>query len=514
MFNFLNLITNNYFLKQKLKINPVNSPVRRLTNNWQGNIIFGENIVKGKFNTKKISDFQKFNFLRDLKSEGSIKARSIARSLVNEWINEHTNLQSKVFDSEVMAERITCWSFNYSWFGESGDLEFQKKVLGSIALQAKYLELRLNQSNDHLEKIIVIKGILVSKSILYETIDNVDQLLSIISEKVKILTNADGGHKSRSIVKQLNLLRHLVEIRSIIAILKNVTAEDLHNQTIVMGQFCRSFQMPDENFAWFHGGSLVEKDLIKQTLNRIGYKNRIFNIAKDSGYCRLSHNDTVLFADIGLNEKISPDTKASLFAFELFYKKQKLISNLGEITNHNVKSMNNSLASTAAHSTLNIDDRNNIDLTGKRKTKVFDVELVKIKNGNLLNMSHSGYETLFGVYHKRQINLSNEKGEIRGTDEILNIGNIGSIPKNAYIRFHLYQGIEPIRTRNGSVLLNHQKGFIWKMSSNNNNIRIENSVIFTPNGPKPCKELCIILNLEKIRAYKSISCNWIFELQE
>mgnify|MGYP005696785267 FL=1 len=110
--------------------------------------------------------------------------------------------------------------------------------------------------------------------------------------------------------------------------------------------------------------------------------------------------------------------------------------------------------------------------------------------------------------------LSNKKNEIRGRDEILNIGNIGSIPKNAYIRFHLYPGIELIKTRSGSIILNHQKGYVWKMSSNNKNISIENSVMFTPNGPKPCKELNIILNLEKIRAYKSISCNWAFELQK
>ena len=72
---------------------------------------------------------------------------------------------------------------------------------------------------------------------------------------------------------------------------------------------------------------------------------------------------------------------------------------------------------------------------------------------------------------------------------------------------------EVVKTENWG-LLNHQKGYVWKMSSNNKNISIENSVMFTPNGPKPCKELSITLNLEKIRAYKSISCNWAFELQK
>ena len=225
MLKLIEIITNNYFLKQKLKVTIPKTPVRRLTDSWQGSTKSGKKILINPANTRNIRDFNKFNFIRDLKSEGSIKARSTARSLVENWINEDHNLRSHEFNSIVMAERISCWSFNYSWFAESGGLDFQKKILNSIALQSKYLELKLDQSDNDLEKIIIIKGILVSKSILYEVIDNINQLLTIINEKLEILTNTDGGHISRSPVKQLNLLRHLIEIRSIIAILKNVNAE-------------------------------------------------------------------------------------------------------------------------------------------------------------------------------------------------------------------------------------------------------------------------------------------------
>src|SRR6056300_242087 len=513
MLGFLNLITNNYFLKQKLKIEPINSPERRLTDNWQGDAIKGQKIISGKINPKQIPDFNNFKFLRDLKSEGSFKARSFARSLIDEWIEQDINLRSKVFDSEIMAERVSCWCFNYSWFGESGDLNFQKKVLTSIALQTKFLELKLEETQEPNDQIIIIKGLLVAKSILYKDINNIHAMLDIVNDAVDLLINPDGGHKSRSPVKQLLLLRQLVEIRSIVAVLKNINAENLHNQTIKMGQFCRSFQMPDENFSWFHGGSLIEKHLIKQTLNRIGYKNRIFNIANDTGYCRLSCNETVVFADIGLHKKLSSDSKASLFAFELFYKKEKLISNLGDIKASNIKSMRDSLASSAAHSTLNIDDRNNVDLTGKRKTKVFDLRYGKTKEGNLIDATHSGYGTIYGVNHQRQICVSQMKNEVKGKDKIINVGNVGTIPKNAYIRFHICPDIELIMTRNGSILLKHLKGFVWKMTASNDNISIQDSVMFGPNGPIQCKEIMIIMRLETIRAHKSISCDWAFHLQ-
>ena len=514
MLKFINLITNNYFLKQKLKVTGQSSPVRRLTDNWQGQSEIGKKIINGKTNIKLIKDFNKFNFLRDLKAEGSIKSRSIARSLVSNWIDERHNLLSKEFDSQIMAERITCWSFNFSWFAESGELDLQKKILYSIALQIKYLEIKLTETNNHLEKIIIIKGILVAKSILFDDIINIDELLNLIDEKLEILTNVDGGHSSRSPVFQINLLRHLIEIRSVVGILKNVHAENLHKQTIKMGEFCRSFQMPNGHFAWFHGGSLVPKDIIKQTLNRVGYKNRIFQVAEDTGFCRLSNMDSLVFVDIGLKPIVSTNTKASLFAFEFFYKKEKIISNLGELINSNIKSAKNSLASSAAHSTLNIDDRNNIDLTGKRKTEILNVKYGKTKDGNLLDITHSGYNTIFGINHKRQIYLSNKINEIRGKDEIINLGNIGTIPKRANIHFHLDPNIELIQTRSGSILLKHSKGFVWKMSSDNQDIDIKDSVMFTPKGPVPCKEIMINMKLEKIRAYKFISCNWAFQLQK
>ena len=514
MLRFINLITNNYFLKQKLKVTGQSSTVRRLTDNWQGQSEIGKKIINGKTNPKLIKDFNKFNFLRDLKAEGSIKSRSIARSLVSNWIDERHNLLSKEFDSQIMAERITCWSFNFSWFAESGELDLQKKILYSIALQIKYLEIKLTETNNHLEIIIIIKGILVAKSILFDDIINIDELLNLIDEKLEILTNVDGGHSSRSPVLQINLLRHLIEIRSVVGILKNVHAENLHKQTIKMGEFCRSFQMPNGHFAWFHGGSLVPKDIIKQTLNRVGYKNRIFQVAEDTGFCRLSNMDSLVFVDIGLKPIVNTNTKASLFAFEFFYKKEKIISNLGELINSNIKSAKNSLASSAAHSTLNIDDRNNIDLTGKRKTEILNVKYGKTKDGNLLDITHSGYNTIFGINHKRQIYLSNKKNEIRGKDEIINLGNIGTIPKRANIHFHLDPNIELIQTRSGSILLKHSKGFVWKMSSDNQDIDIKDSVMFTPKGPVPCKEIMINMKLEKIRAYKFISCNWAFQLQK
>ena len=65
MLKLIDIITNNYFLKQKLKVTIPKTPVRRLTDNWQGSTKSGKKILANQVNTKTIHDFNKFNFIRD-----------------------------------------------------------------------------------------------------------------------------------------------------------------------------------------------------------------------------------------------------------------------------------------------------------------------------------------------------------------------------------------------------------------------------------------------------------------
>ena len=51
MLKLIDIITNNYFLKQKLKVTIPKTPVRRLTDNWQGSTKSGKRILSNPTNT-------------------------------------------------------------------------------------------------------------------------------------------------------------------------------------------------------------------------------------------------------------------------------------------------------------------------------------------------------------------------------------------------------------------------------------------------------------------------------
>ena len=91
MINLFSNTIKNYFFKKNLKILEVDNPLVIFSDNWIGDPQNGELITNSKNPINEISNINSFDFLRDLKSCGILKTRSIARKIVNYWIDENKN---------------------------------------------------------------------------------------------------------------------------------------------------------------------------------------------------------------------------------------------------------------------------------------------------------------------------------------------------------------------------------------------------------------------------------------
>ena len=126
----INLFSNkikNYLFKKNLKFIDADDPHFIFSDIWSGNSQNGELITNAKYPINEIQNIDNFDFLRDLKSCGILKTRSIARKIVNHWIDNNKNLFSQSFKPNLIAKRITIMCMTYSWYAKSGDIKFQKK---------------------------------------------------------------------------------------------------------------------------------------------------------------------------------------------------------------------------------------------------------------------------------------------------------------------------------------------------------------------------------------------------
>ncbi len=172
-----------------------------------------------------------------------------------------------------------------------------------------------------------------------------------------------------------------------------------------------------------------------------------------------------------------------------------------------------SLASTAAHSTLSIDDRNNFDLSNNRKLEYLNVKKNINNLGDLIEVEHSGYNYAFGVNHKRTIFVKKNGLDLRGIDEIISVKNSGIIPQEAKIRFHLSSNLNAFKLRNGKILLKHDDGLMFHFLSTHNT-KIEKTIIFHDNVRYNSNQIIIHVPLNDIKNIKIKKCNWSFKFEK
>ena len=131
-------------------------------------------------------------------------------------------------------------------------------------------------------------------------------------------------------------------------------------------------------------------------------------------------------------------THAGSLSFEFSHFGEKLVVNSGSPF-VNDKKWTEAMRSTAAHSTVTIDDVNSSDIfyqkdTNTRIAKVWS-ELLFDKDCYWINSAHSGYKEIFGIIHNRKIHIDPKKLIIRGQDYFSKpTKNFVNIPKvNNYL---------------------------------------------------------------------------------
>ena len=169
-----------------------------------------------------------------------------------------------------------------------------------------------------------------------------------------------------------------------------------------------------------------------------------------------------MIADSGVPSRVARQAHAGTLSFEMSAAKQRIIVNCGAFSGRD-EAWRQVQRSTAAHSTMTVDDRNSTGLRddgsivdGPRNVACQRME----SDGNIwLDMSHDGYMASAGAIHRRRIYANGAGTDIRGEDSLA-----GSGEHRFAIRFHLHPTVKASLVKDGtSVLLRLPDGSGWRM---------------------------------------------------
>jgi uncharacterized heparinase superfamily protein len=453
--------------------------------------------------------FDRFDWLRDLRSYGGSQARGRARALISNWIVQNAGWNQTSWQPDIMATRMANLVFCYDWYGASAEESFQNHVAGSLRLQARCLALDWQRLYRPEAQIIALKGLFVAEAALGATAEDLDKLIDLLIGIVEPGLNPDGGHKSRMPDLHLEVMRNLIEIRNAASATQLDRVAWLDATIAKMAAICRMWRHADGQLARFNGAGLADPAYIEETLSRGGQKGKLIQQAPFTGFLRISSGRSTLVMDSGSPAKDARICGLGTLAFEFSIGQNLLVINPGQRASET--NLQRLLQSTKAHSTLTIDGHNSTDFDASRIATVTDVEMGPAEGGLLSVASHNGYEASHGIIHHRKLYLATGGGNLRGADLLEYTGAPGEIGRLATIRFHLHPRVSAAMLNDQRVLIKirgNTAGWIFRSSGT---VALDNSLFFDIAGRMNCQQIVVTAPIDTIRTIGAISIKWAFQ---
>jgi uncharacterized heparinase superfamily protein len=420
-----------------------------------------------------------FAWLSDLRAVGSDASRELARSHIIRWIDSYTRWSPLTWRADVLGQRLTNWLTHFGFFAGDAPQEFYNLFFTEVAKQARHLNRIIMKSVTGPGRIQGLKGLIYCGVALPGYENYLHSGMRHLENELDRQIFPDGGHYSRNPHIHMEVLADLVTLReTFVAAHINVPAW-LTGAIERMVPMLRALRHADGGLAFFNGASTGEPALIDTLLAKSEAKTRAISSAPHTGFHRLSAGRTTVLMDTGTPplETAHKWAHAGTLAFEMSAGKDRIIVNCG-MPEDTSPDWQQALRSTAAHSTVVVDDVNSseINLDGGyiRQPGHVTSSRREIDGCVIIEASYDGYSKIFGLVHRRLIKLVPDGGEIQGEDNL-----IGSGGHRYNLSFHLHPNIQAtILQDKCSALLKPRRGAGWRFTCLDRAIALEESIYF------------------------------------
>jgi len=450
-------------------------------------------------------ELQSFAWLRDLAASASReKGARLAEAIAGRWLIAHGTKVDEAWAPELWGERILFWTAYAPYILSSRDSGYRSALLNTLARGARHLDATADKAPPGLPRITAWAGALVAALTVQGAASRLSRAESGLMRSLAAAQFEDGGLMSRSPQEQMLLVDRLGLVRAAYFAAKQTLPDALENAAAAALAALHGVTMGDNALSSWQGGNPGDPARLAALVEGCGLRARPLRAARGWGYQRLSALGTIIVIDAAPPPppRVAASGCASTLAMELSDGAQRLVVNCGgpgAVPTELPPELVQALRSTAAHSTLVLDDTNSTAILpdgslGKGVTDVA-VERGEDNDCSRLEASHDGYVKGFGLIHQRRFSLGNDGKEVRGEDRLLPRGRRKIREAAPYaIRFHLAPGVEATVTADGmGAILRSAGAPPWNFRCRGAMLQIEESLFIDGHGrPVPTLQLVVV----------------------
>lgn len=446
-----------------------------------------------------------FAWLRDLSSVATrTQAAPIAETLMRKWLAVHADkVTEAAWRADQWGRRVLFWTAHAPLILSSTDLVYRSKVLNTLARGARHLDRTADRVPAGTPRIAAWCGVLAAGLMIPGGDPRRAFGEAGLTRALRASVSDDGGIVGRSPLALLEAVMVLTLLRSTYAA-RRLEAPDVVEATLTkMVTALLGVTHGDRGLASWQGGVPIGGETIDAVVAATGVRVRPLRQARAWGYQRLAQQRTVLIMDAAPPPiaRVTEGGCASTLAFEFSDGAERIVVSCGGARGADLRlpaALAEGLRTTAAHSTLVVDDSNStaIHADGTLGRGVGEMELSRqeTETASRIEASHDGYVRRQGVIHRRVIALGADGRDVRGEDSLLPAGRKGKASaSNFAIRFHLHPAVEVSPTADGSgALLRTKSGAAWQFRARGGTLAIEESVWVDAKGiPRETQQLVL-----------------------
>ena len=428
-------------------------------------------------------DYKKLNnffwlFSVDLKS-----SKKICLSIISKWIENNQRYNSDLWEIDILSRRIISWISNSQLTYDEGDKIYKEKFNKIVFKQVNHLINEIKKSDNYHDKLLGCAAIILT-GLSYNEDRYLEFGLELLKKIIKYSFDSEFFPKSRNIRQLIFYLKYFILIRELLKESSNEIPEYLDEIIFHLGKGYDFLWSSTKHSLLFNGNHESNLDDFDKYLDlqKYYFKNKKNDLG---GYSILTNKNVILGMDIGPppENKFSENYQSGPLSFELIFKGKKLICNSGYFQDTK-KKLNLISRSTAAHSTLVLNNKSVANFKKDFKGKIFNKFNFKTLNKNvvfeknywLIKSSHDGYSKNYGTIHERLLEFFPETNKFVGTDKL--IKNKNFVPTSFEIRFHLMPSTKVTKTQNKNIILIELENSAWRFYSENASIDVETGLYF------------------------------------
>ena len=426
----------------------------------------------------------------------------IIQEIIKHWILKFGNYNKNTWKENIIGKRTIAWISNGEMILSSNDIDLKDNFFRCLIKQINFIKKNINNFSNDTKKIPSISAIILSGLVFKEYFNNYNLGLKELKKIIDVYFDKDGFPKSRNSESLIIFLQYFILIKEWI---KNGQeyVPDYLEKIIDKNLTClNSFNNSSKTLPLFNGSTEKNLENFIEYLNKLNYSFDK-NLPSVGKIQIVKNKKATLYFDSGDPpiRQLSKDYQSGPLSFEYFNEKDKIITNCGYGRKISKKTKFISKF-TSAQSTLCLENTsvvkfkknslvNNIyGPTIINSFKIFDLKRDEDRTNIIISATHNAYLKKFGYLHKRTIKFFKKNNNISGSDTLIRKYDAKNV--KFCIRFHIYPGINAIKTVSGKNILlqiNKKKSLVFSTSFGN--VEVEKSIFLGRN--KVLNNQCIVI---------------------